>query len=211
MVQEGLTLDLPETTTEVRTAMSAAVGVQVAQPVLSLPLTDAGLKAYYEAHRDRYMTAGAMDVSDIVLHVGGYENADQSVAQAETDATEAAYQLRAGTELRHVMDHFGFVDSGRMDGTEQPEFAAKLHLGDKLYAIASALAEGQVSEPQVEIDGVHLLIMQKRTPQRFADFDAVRTQLYSEVRDAQRREATARYLEHLRRDAHILLAPGQHE
>jgi hypothetical protein len=211
MVQEALILDLPETTTEVRSAMTAAVGVQVAQPVLAVPLSDAALKAYYEAHRDRFMTAGAMDVTDIVLHVGGYENADQSVPQAEADAAEAAYQLRAGAELRHVMDHFGFVESGRMDGTEQLDFAAKFHLGERLYGVAVTLAEGQVSEPLIERDGVHLLIMQKRTPQRFADFDSVRTQLYSEVRDRQRRQATERYLAHLRRDARIFLAPGQHQ
>jgi hypothetical protein len=211
MVQEALTLDLPETTTEVRAAMNAAVGVQVAQPLLSTPLTDEDLKAYYEAHRERFMTAGAMNITDLVLHVGGYENADQTVAQAEADAAEAAYQLRSGTDLQHVMDHFGFVDSGRSDGTDQPDFAAKLHLGERLYAVALTLGDGQVADPLVEADGVHVLIMQKRTPQQFADFDAVRTQIYTEIRDAQRRKATQAYLEHLRRDSRILLAPGQHE
>lgn len=211
LVQEALTLDLPETTTEVRNVMVSAVDTQVAQPLLSIPLTDADLRAYYMAHRSDFLTAGSMNVSDIVLHVGGYENVDQTVAQAETDATEAAYQLRSGADLHYIMNHFGFVNSGRMDGTEQLDFAAKIHLGDKLYAIAQKLDEGQVSDPIVMPDGVHLLIMQKRTPDTFADFDSSRPKIYTDYRDAQRRHADALYMQRLRRGAHITILPGFHE
>lgn len=211
LVQEGLTLDLPETTTEVRAVMVSAVETQVAQPLLAMPVSDEQLKAYYDSHRGEFLTAGSMTVSDIVLHVGGYQNVDQSTAQAETDATEAAYQLRSGAGLRYVMDHFGFVNSGRMSDQDELDFAAKLHLGDRLYAIASTMTDGQVSDPIVLGDGVHLLIMQHRTPETFADFDSVRTKVYSEYRETQRRQADERYLRHLRRVARILLAPGQRE
>ena len=211
LVQEAVTLDLPESTTEVRTVMVSAVGTQVAQPVLSTPLTDNDLRAFYEAHKSQYSSSGAMNVTDLVLHVGGYENADQSVAQAETDATEAAYQLRSGADRRYVIDHFGLTNSGRMDGTDQLDFAAKLHLGDKLYGIARTLQEGQVSDPIVESDGVHLLIMDKRIPESFADFDTVRAKVYTDFRDAQRRQSDGEYLQHLRHAARIILAPGQHE
>jgi hypothetical protein len=210
-VQEALTLDLPETTTEVRTVMVSAVGTQVAQPLQSVPVTDVELKAYYEAHKSEFTTSGWMDVTDIVLHVGGYENADQSIAQAETDATEAAYQLRSGAELGHVMNHFGFVSSGRMNGTQQLDFTAKLYLGDKLYALARTLADGQVSDPVEEPDGVHLLIMEKRTPETVADFDTVRAKVYTAFREEQRLRADTQYLKHLRQDARIVLAPGMHE
>jgi hypothetical protein len=211
LVQEALTLDLPETTTEVRDVLVSAVETQVAQPVLGMRVSDGELRAFYEAHKSEFTTSGAMGVTDIVLHVGGYENVDQSTAQAETDATEAAYQLRSGADLRYVMDHFGFVNSGRTDGSAEPDFAAKLHLGDKAYEIARTLTDGQVSDPLVEADGVHLLIMQQRIPERFADFDVVRSKVYAEYRDAQRRQADAQYLQHLRRVAHIVLAPGQSE
>lgn len=211
LVQEGLTLDLPETTTEVRNVMVAAVETQVAQPLLSKPLTDDDLRAYYRAHRSEFLTAGGMNVMDIVLHVGGYQNADQSVAQAETDATEAAYQLRSGADPRYIMDHFGFVDSGRMDGTEQLDFAAKIHLGDKLFAIAQTLQEGQVSDPIVMPDGVHILIMRTRTPESYADFDSSRAKLYTDYRYAQRHQADEKYLRRLRQNAHITILPGLHE
>ena len=43
-----------------------------------------------------------MSLRDLVLHVGGYQNADQSTAQAETDAAEAVYQLRSGVAVERL-------------------------------------------------------------------------------------------------------------
>ena len=211
LVQRALVLDLPETTTEVRDVMVAAVNTQVAQPVLALPVTDEQLKAYYDAHRGAFTSGGSMSVTDLVLHVGGYQNVDQSFAQAETDAAEAVYQLRAGADRRYVMDHFGFVVSDRADGSEQLDFAAKLHLGDRLYGVARTLEDGQVSDPVTEPDGVHVLVMDRRVPEHTADFDSVRSNVYADYRDAGRRRADEQNLQLLRRDARILIAPGQHE
>jgi hypothetical protein len=211
LVQRGLALDLPETTIEVRSVLDAGVDTQVAQPALSAIVTEQELRDFYQSHRTDFTTTGSMNVRDIVLHVGGYQNANQTVAQAETDATEAAYQLRAGADPDYVMNHFGFVDSGRMDGTEQLDFAAKLHLGDKLFQIARALEDGQVSDPVTDADGVHLLIMQRRIPERVADFDSVRDKVYSEYKDSERRRAAEENLAILRREAHIVLAPGAGE
>jgi hypothetical protein len=211
LVQRGLTLDLPETTTEVRNVMVAAVNTQVAQPTLAVPVSDEQLRAYYNAHKAAFTSGGSMTVTDLVLHVGGYENADQTIAQAETDAAEAAYQLRSGADRRYVTDHFGFTNSGRTDGSEQLDFAAKLKLGNKLFEVARTLQDGQVSDPLTEPDGVHLLIMDKRVPERSADFESARSEVYAAYRDDMRARADAQNMELLRRDAHVLLAPGQHE
>jgi len=210
LVQRGLVLDLPETTTEVRNVMVAAVNTQVAQPVLAEPVSDEQLRAWYAAHQATYTTDGTMDVTDLVLRVGGYQNADQTLAQAETDASEAAYQLRSGADRRYVSDHFGLEDTGRTGGAEL-DFAAKLHLGEHLYDVARNLQDGQVSDPVTEPDGVHLLIMNQRLPAHIAGFDAVRNKVYQDYRDAQRRRADADNLAVLRRDARILLAPGLRE
>lgn len=211
LVQRALTLDLPETTTEVRDAMSSAVNAQAAAPLLAIEPTDAQLRAYYDAHRGEYSATGSMTVHDLLLRVGGYQNIDQSSAQAETDAGEAVYQLRAGASIDYVMEHFGLVDSGRSDNTDQFDFAAKIHLGDKLYAIASNMTDGQVSDPIADSDGVHILIMDRRQAPKLADFSSVRDKVYSAFRQQQTRDADAQNLKLLRRDAQILLAPGQHQ
>jgi hypothetical protein len=211
LVQRGLALDLPETTTEVREVVVSAVNTQAAAPTRALEPTDAELRSFYGLHRSDYTADGSMTLRDLVLHVGGYQNADQSIAQAETDAADAVYQLRAGTSPEYVMEHFGFVDSGRVDATEQLDFAAKLRLGAKLFEIAAALGDGEISDPTLDSDGIHVLIMTRRIPAHVAAFAEVRDRLYKAYQQDQARRADAENLDLLRRDARILLAPGQSE
>ncbi|HTW38509.1 MAG TPA: peptidylprolyl isomerase [Steroidobacteraceae bacterium] len=211
LVQRGLVLDLPETTTEVRDIMASAVNAQVDAPLAAITPTDAELHAFYDTHRAKYTTGGTMTVHDLVLHVGGYEDADQSLAQAQTDAADAVYQLRSGASIDYVKEHYGFVDSGRVDNTEELDFAAKLHLGAKLYEAAGMLSDGEVSDPIVDTDGVHVLVMDHRQPPNVADFSTARNQVYSDYRDAQNRRGREQNLKILRSEAQILIAPGESE
>lgn len=211
LVQRALVLDLPETTNEVRGSMVSAVNAQVAAPVLAYVPADAELRAYYDKYRQNYTGTGSMMVHDLVLHVGGFENADQSPAQALADATEAVYQLRAGASLSYVMEHFGFANSGRMDDTDQLDFAAKLHLGEKLYKVASPMRDGEVSEPIQDADGVHILVMVRHEFPKVVDFSAVRDRVYLDFRSAASSRATQENLDLLRSQAQILLAPGLSE
>ena len=211
LVQRALVLDLPQTTTEVREVMASAVDAQVEAPLLALEPTDAELRAFYDAHRAKYTSGGRMTVHDLILRFGGYADADQTLAQAEVDAAEAVYQLRSGASIDYVMEHFGFADSGRVDNTEQLEFAAKLHLGPKLYQVATTLGDGEVSDPIAMPDGVHVLVMDRRRPPQPADFAAVRNTVYSDYRADESARARAENLRILRSQARILLAPGHSE
>jgi parvulin-like peptidyl-prolyl isomerase len=208
LVQRGMNLDLPETTTEVRDAMKEAVNAQITAALKAEPPTDPDLKAYYEAHHADYSTPGSMSVRDLVLHVGGYQDVDQSTAQAETDAAEAIYQLRAGAPIDRVAEHFGMADSGRADGGEVSDSAAKLHLGRKLFDAASVLRDGEVSNPLPDSDGVHVLVMQHRDAPRSADFNSVRAQVYRDYLAAESKRAQEETLKVYRREANIILAPG---
>ena len=95
-VQRGLALDLPEQDTDVRTAISDGLTALVTAPTLANPPSDDDLRAYFNAHRANYASQGMMAVTDLVLHVGGFENADQTVDQALADAKQAIYELRSG-------------------------------------------------------------------------------------------------------------------
>jgi parvulin-like peptidyl-prolyl isomerase len=207
LVQRGVLLDLPETTTEVRDVMTAAVNAQADAASKGTPPTDAQLQAYYAAHRANYSTTGTMQVRDLLLRVGGYQNANQSTSQAQTDAEDALYRLRSGAAVEQVMQHFGFVDSGRADAGEVLDFAAKLHLGAKLFPLAAALSDGQISEPIVDADGVHLLLMQRRQAPRLSDFASVRPKVYADYVESVAKRAQDEELSILRRDAQILISP----
>jgi SurA-like N-terminal domain/PPIC-type PPIASE domain len=208
LVQRAVALDLPETTTEVRDTMAAAVNAQVVAPLLAIAPTTKDLEDFYDAHRAKYTMGGTMTLHDLVLHYGGFEDADQTLAQAELDAAAAVYQLRSGSPIDYVKEHFGFVDSGRVsDGTEL-EFAARIHLGPKLYSVAAALDDGEVSDPVVAKDGIHVLVMYKRELPSLATYSLVRKQVYSDYREAEFQRADLENLTVLRDEAQILIAPG---
>lgn len=210
VVQRNLALDLPEQDTDVRTAMIDGVTAQVNAGVLGGGVTDDQLMAYYNANRAKYTSTGAMTLTDLVLKVGGYENVDQTVDQAMADAQQAVYQLRSGSTVDYVKQHFGFVESGKVNG-EELDFAARLHLGNKLYAVADTLSDGQVSDPVADTDGVHVMIMQHRRPPVFTDFASVRNNVYTDYVAAQQAKAQAENLKFLRGNAQIMIAPGYHE
>lgn len=211
-VQRALVLGLPETTVEVRRVMGDAVEAQAAAPVEAMEPSEAQLRAYYDAHRARYSSPGQMTVRNLVLHVGGYQNADQTLAQADADAVEAVYQLRSGAAIDYIMEHFGFVDADpAYSNTQQLDFAARIHLGDKLFQVASGMSGGQVSDPIDDADGVHVLVMMQRLPTQPQDFPAARATVYNDYRIAQKDLAIKNDLQFLRSQAQILLAPGQTE
>jgi parvulin-like peptidyl-prolyl isomerase len=208
LVQRGVLLDLPETTTEVRDVMTAAVNAQIDAATKGMVPSEAELMNYYQQHRSSYSTAGSMSLRDLVLHVGGYQAIDQSTAQAQTDAAEAIYQLRSGVATERVMEHFGMVDSGRADNGEVLDFAAKLHLGVKLFSVADKMVDGEVSEPIPDADGVHVLLMQRRVSPHVADFTSVKPKIYSDFMEAAAKRAQEEGLKILRRDAQITFSPG---
>ena len=144
LVQRALLLDLPETTIEVREAMQQGVEAQVAEPYWSLPPTDAELRAYYDKNRSDYTNDGTMTVHDLVMHVGGFQNANQSTPQALSDAADAVYRLRSGASVDYAKEHYGFVDSNRLPAVEELDFVVRMRLGDKLFEVASALGNGEI-------------------------------------------------------------------
>jgi PPIC-type PPIASE domain len=208
LVQRALALDFPTLDTNVRMALVDGVNSQVSAPALARRPTDAELQSFYSANRQKYADQGSMQLVDIVLHFGGIEDADQSVEQAEADAAQAAYQLRAGASLEYVMQHFGF-SAGHMDGGEQFDFAANIHLGPKLFAVASELSDGDISDPVTDADGVHVMIMRHRQAPFDAGFDKVRNNVYADYVAAEQKRLQEQNVEFLHANADVVLAPGQ--
>ena len=207
-VQDALAQDLPYADIDVRQALVSGVEAQVNAPILGAPAPEAALRAYYAAHRSALAVGGTMRIRNLVLPVSGFRNADQTASQAMQDAGEAAARLRAGDPIDTVMAHYGMTDAPQADPGDQFDFAAKLHLGDELYAIAKSMNGGDVSDPQPQPDGVHLLVMLGRSPPRVPAFEQVLAAVYTAYRQAQQKRAQADTITFLRQTGRILIAPG---
>ncbi|HEY2465477.1 MAG TPA: peptidyl-prolyl cis-trans isomerase [Steroidobacteraceae bacterium] len=169
-VQRGKELDVASTDPEVRSALVNAVELEIAENAITSQPSEAVLRQFFEAHADRYVSEGVMHVRDLVFPasaLGDLPKEPQALKRALADA-----QTFARLDGR---------DSGRTKG-EEFYFAAKIHLGDQLFAAARELANGMVSKPIQLADGIHILDMeQNKRPVAFG-FAAARPQVLSDYR-----------------------------
>lgn len=166
-VQRGLELDFPASDPDTRAALVAAVEQQVAADVTAQQPSEAQLRDYYAQHRAKYATDGTMTLHEFVNAVP-----TRTPEQQLASARELVTALRAGTAADQAAAKAGFKESGRVSDGEEFYFAAKIHLGAPLFALAATLKNGQVSDPQVAADGPHVLAMIKNNmpvPQSFED------------------------------------------
>jgi parvulin-like peptidyl-prolyl isomerase len=176
LVQRGLELDVAAFDPDVRTAMVSAVEQSVAADAVSRQPKEADLRAFYDAHQARYANEGVMTLRDLVF-----------------PSAEAAASGVGGR------------DSGRVNG-EEYYFAAKIHLGDRLFEVARRLPSGGVSAPVVQPDGVHVLHMVENRAPVARDFDTARAQVLNDYTQQAIKRLQARQAQFLRKRANVLVA-----
>lgn len=195
-VQRGVELGMATDDTDTRSALVAAMRGQLATDVLASVPTQADLRHYYAAHRARYASEGRMALHWYTVPPGAGDRAAAAVAA-----------LRAGRPLDQVVAAHGLVSTGKVDDGEEYYFAAALHLGPRLFAIARALADGGIAGPIPAPLGTSILVMVHNRPPVTQDYaqalDRVRED-YARDRLAAVEAANAQFL---RGRADIRLAP----
>jgi hypothetical protein len=170
-VQRGKELDLASSDPEVRSALVNAVELEISEDAITAQPNEATLHDYYTTHADRYVSEGIMNVRDWVLPAG------------DAGDMEAALQaLKSAVIPPETLARLHAHESGKTKGDEF-YFAAKVHLGDQLFASARDLSDGTVSAPMQLSDGVHVLYMvTNKRPVPF-DFAKARPQVLNDYRN----------------------------
>ncbi|MGC1458969.1 MAG: peptidyl-prolyl cis-trans isomerase [Steroidobacteraceae bacterium] len=208
MVQRGQEVDLPSFDPEVRSALVAGVELQLFADVLAQKPTDAQLQAYYDAHRAKYIRDGEMQVRDLVAAV----TAQRPLGDARRDVVGAVMALRQGAALDAVMAQFNLsdsrrlMDSGHIDTGNVFDFAARARLDPAVFAAASVLATGQISDPVVAADGVHVVVMGTRKPPAQRSFLEVSSEVWRDVTDDAKHTVSTNNLRYLRSKNDIQVA-----
>ena len=192
LVQRGKELDVAAVDPQVRTAIVAAVEQQEAMPAFTDNPNEQKLREFFEGRRETYSSEGVISLHDLLF-------ADTATAD------EAAAALRAGQAVVTVLQNFKGRDTHKVKG-EDFYFAAKIHLGDVLFAAAQKLPGGTVSHPVPTEEGVHVLAVLKNAPPVLLSYGAIRAR----VADDYRRDAAARLQEinrdFLRKRANVLIS-----
>ncbi len=192
-VQRALELDEPEIDPDVRNTLVASVQSQIAVDATAQTPTDAELTAYYRAHVDHYSSIGYLTVADLTAASAGA--GDRAVMAA------AAAALRAGQPRAAVETRFALREAA---AAEQVYFAARLHLGARLFDAVKSLLAGQVSDPIQSDDGRwHVLVMLANNPPRPRDFPLARNEVYVDYRQERLRSIGDKEFQYLKHKADI--------
>lgn len=183
-VQRGKELDLASSDPEVRSALVNAVETEIAASALTSAPSEAALRDYYAAHADRYVSEGIMNVRDWVL--------------PPSDSPPVV------SSPRDLADHHA-QESGKTKGDEF-YFAAKIHLGDELFAAARSLEDGALSPPIRSSDGIHILQMVRNKKPVPVEFASARPQVLTDYRNQAIDRLKAGDEAFLRKRANVLIA-----
>ena len=196
-VQRGVELGLQSDTIEVRNALVGAVEAQSAADATMAQPTEAELRAYYARNLAAFSSEGVMDLAEYVLPL----DATPFAVNAAIDALKApGADTPAADRALHR--------SSRMRQGEEYYFAARIHLGEPLFAVARKLRSGEISAPVRLPDGVHLIVMKKNAMPVPERFDDIRDKVLASYIDAQSKVLAAGNGRFLRKRADVQIAPG---
>ena len=212
LVQRGLELDFAETDQMTRNALAMAMDQQALAEATTSQPSEQQLREFFNKNPARYASDGILTVRHLVLPVapaggagGGAAGGDRGGEQAMQKAREAVTALRANMPVEAVMTKFGLTEP-RNDGDEF-YFAAKIHLGDAVYAQALRMKEGEVSEPLQAADGIHIVqVIKDKVPVPLS-FEHARLQVLTDLKNAQQERLMAATMKFLRERSKILIAP----
>ena len=191
-VQRAKELDVASTDPDVRNAMVNAVELEIAADAITSQPTEAALRSFHQAHPDRYASEGIMTVEDYVFPANG-----AAVSQAID-----ALKIQAPTP--DLIARFGGKSSGKV-GDEEFYFAARIHLGDRLFEAARGLSPASVSAPIEMPDGTHVLYMRRNVKPAPLDFILARDKVLSDYRNERIRNLTTGAESFLRKRANVLI------
>jgi len=169
-VQRGKELDVASTDPEVRAAMVNSVELEIAADAITAQPSEQQLRAYYTAHQERYASEGIMTLRDWIFPSSdAHEAAGAAAALASTPPTPELMQRWHASDSKKISD-------------DEFYFAAQIHLGDQLFAIARDLPDNSVSASIQTGDAIHVLYMFKnRKPVPF-DFATARDRVLADYR-----------------------------
>jgi len=200
LVQRGLELDFAETDQSTRNALVTAVTQQASVQVTTSEPTEAQLRTFYDQHKENYTSDGTMLVRNLFL-----PRSDLSDARA-ADAVigDARAALQSGIPVEQVIARFAMSEAKRYD--EDYYFAAKYQLGDTLFAQVKDLNDGDVSQPVVLPDGIHLVLMIRNHKPQPLGFEASHAQVFSDYKTYAETAILDSTLGFLRNRAKIVIA-----
>jgi parvulin-like peptidyl-prolyl isomerase len=199
LVQRGLELDLPSLDRRVRADLTQAVIASVLAEVEEDVASPEELEAFYREQGEFFTRPGRLRVRQVFVRASG--------DGAENRAREAARRLRGGEPLASVQDALGDDPVAPLPDARLPALKLREYLGPSALRAAYDLESGGVSDPVRSGMGFHVLQLVEREADRLPPLDEIEREVRADFRRRRGDRALRSYLDELRQQADVRLAP----
>ena len=197
LIQRGVSIGLLGSDRGVRAAIASAMIDSILADVAGESPTERELRAFHAENLAYFALPARVRVE--ALYFAGPDAPERAGA--------ALAALRAGEPIEGVRERLGDRDLVALPDALLPATKLRDYLGPSVTAAALRLAPGQPSEPISTPDGYYLLRVREREGVRERSFEELRPQLEAEYARRAGDRALRGYLEDLRREADLWLAP----
>lgn len=158
--------------------------------------------AYYKAHPDKFMAPVQQRVSVIIFSVPPSSN-NATWDKARAKAKEVIEQLKQDKPFEVMAEIYSSDISAEMGG--DMGFIHEGMLGKAAQKVIDKLKVGEISEPVTLLEGIALLKLTQRIPEKLNTFERVEPQASRMLQEERSERAWDNYLSSLRKNAKIIL------
>jgi hypothetical protein len=202
LVQRGVELGLVESDRAVRKAIVAAMIDSIVAESAGKVASDDELRAFYDENRDYFTGAPLLRVRQAVFRNGAGRGDTQGRAQhAHAAIVSGMSVVRARVEL---------ADEPVLTVPDEllPASALREYIGPTALRTLLSMQPGEVTQPLRVAGGYQILELVAREDARPPAFETVREEVEQAYVRQAGDEALREYLDWLRAEAHITVAPG---
>lgn len=202
LVQRALELGLARRDRKIRSDLTAAVVESVVTEAQDAQPTEAELETFYAQHRERFAPPASVRVRQIFFRASA---ADDEIKRER--AREAARRVRSGEPFETVREAMGEPELPVLPDDLLPPAKLREYLGPTAARAALTLAADSISDPVRSGTGYHVLQVVERHNAPPPPLARVRSQVEAEFRRQRAENALRRYLDGLRAQAAVEIAP----
>ncbi|MCP4005396.1 MAG: hypothetical protein GY725_14485 [bacterium] len=203
LVQRGVGLGFLQADRKVRANLVSAVIAAVTGDAEDREPSKRELTEFYRENMDFFTQPGRIRVRQVFFRVPDPAAQDEVAARA----SQAAKRLRAGDDFSSVRTELGSAEVSILPDALLPATKLREYVGPTALRTALALADGEFSDPVRSGMGYHVLWRLASEPDYTPELSEIEVPVQSEWRRRTGDRALREYLDELRTDAEVAVAP----
>lgn len=201
LIQRGVEIGLIESDPQVRKTIANAMINSVVTETSTLQPEEKELRKFFADNINYFAKPARLRVQQLAFKKRSAS--DEVYARA----AKAFAALQQGNSVAEVQEQYADPQILNIPNVLLPPHKLREYIGPTLLKVAEQMQPGSVSPAQQTSGGYSILLVLENEPSSAVDFDKVREQVENEYRRRAGDKALRDYLDNLRDEADVVLAP----